>query len=235
MAGCESSPFCRVAIMKNDMTTMVQTARLTLLEHKPAAGRLIELLESKRSDVMIAAAWGLRKVAEPQTVPAVMDKIRRQTDLRKLGSVNPELDEQVAHLFEACGKMQAKEAEPLMMEYVPRDNTRTMDISRSAAIWALGQLHLGTPDPRVADELAGRVMDNGDKPFESPIVKRMAVVALARMKATDQAPALKNSLGLHKQAFLVDEAGAGAVAMMRTLKRALDPKNIMNPGKIFAF
>jgi D-lactate dehydrogenase (cytochrome) len=34
--------------------------------------------------------------------------------------------------------------------------------------------------------------------------------------------------------FLVDEAGAGAVALMRELKRALDPKNIMNPGKIFA-
>jgi D-lactate dehydrogenase (cytochrome) len=44
----------------------------------------------------------------------------------------------------------------------------------------------------------------------------------------------EHGIGLHKQAFLVDEAGAGAVAMMRTLKRALDPKNIMNPGKIFA-
>ena len=32
----------------------------------------------------------------------------------------------------------------------------------------------------------------------------------------------------------VSEAGAGAVDMMRTVKRALDPKNIMNPGKIFA-
>jgi len=34
--------------------------------------------------------------------------------------------------------------------------------------------------------------------------------------------------------FLVDEAGAGAVEMMRQIKLALDPKNIMNPGKIFA-
>ena len=30
------------------------------------------------------------------------------------------------------------------------------------------------------------------------------------------------------------QAGAGAIEMMRTVKRALDPKNIMNPGKIFA-
>jgi D-lactate dehydrogenase (cytochrome) len=33
--------------------------------------------------------------------------------------------------------------------------------------------------------------------------------------------------------FLRDEAGDGAIAMMRTLKQALDPANIMNPGKIF--
>jgi D-lactate dehydrogenase (cytochrome) len=44
----------------------------------------------------------------------------------------------------------------------------------------------------------------------------------------------EHGIGLHKMDFLVTEAGAGAVEMMRTLKRALDPKNIMNPGKIFA-
>jgi D-lactate dehydrogenase (cytochrome) len=32
---------------------------------------------------------------------------------------------------------------------------------------------------------------------------------------------------------LVTETGNGAVNMMRTIKRALDPQNIMNPGKIF--
>ncbi len=44
----------------------------------------------------------------------------------------------------------------------------------------------------------------------------------------------EHGIGLHKQGFLVDEAGAGAVAMMRQIKQALDPHNIMNPGKIFA-
>ena len=45
----------------------------------------------------------------------------------------------------------------------------------------------------------------------------------------------EHGIGLHKMGFLVEEAGAGAVEMMRQIKRALDPKNIMNPGKIFAW
>jgi D-lactate dehydrogenase (cytochrome) len=40
-------------------------------------------------------------------------------------------------------------------------------------------------------------------------------------------------VGLHKMAFLVEETGAGAVAMMCSIKQALDPDNILNPGKIF--
>jgi D-lactate dehydrogenase (cytochrome) len=44
----------------------------------------------------------------------------------------------------------------------------------------------------------------------------------------------EHGVGLHKMGFLRSEAGDGAVAMMRTLKRALDPHNILNPGKIFS-
>ena len=44
----------------------------------------------------------------------------------------------------------------------------------------------------------------------------------------------EHGVGLHKMDFLVHEAGAGAVAMMRAIKQALDPHNILNPGKIFA-
>jgi D-lactate dehydrogenase (cytochrome) len=43
----------------------------------------------------------------------------------------------------------------------------------------------------------------------------------------------EHGVGLHKMGFLRAEAGDGAVAMMRAIKQALDPLNIMNPGKIF--
>ncbi|MDD2918595.1 FAD-linked oxidase C-terminal domain-containing protein [Rhodoferax sp.] len=44
----------------------------------------------------------------------------------------------------------------------------------------------------------------------------------------------EHGVGLHKMEFLVQEAGSGAIAMMRAIKQALDPDNLMNPGKIFA-
>jgi D-lactate dehydrogenase (cytochrome) len=44
----------------------------------------------------------------------------------------------------------------------------------------------------------------------------------------------EHGVGLHKMEFLMQEAGSGAVAMMRAIKQALDPDNVMNPGKIFA-
>ena len=43
----------------------------------------------------------------------------------------------------------------------------------------------------------------------------------------------EHGVGLHKMDFLEQEAGKGALDVMRAIKQALDPLNIMNPGKIF--
>ncbi|PCR89723.1 FAD-binding oxidoreductase [Natrinema ejinorense] len=43
----------------------------------------------------------------------------------------------------------------------------------------------------------------------------------------------EHGIGQGKQAYLEPEHGAGAVEAMRTIKRALDPSDTLNPGKIF--
>ena len=42
----------------------------------------------------------------------------------------------------------------------------------------------------------------------------------------------EHGIGQGKSAFLVRELGEPAVAAMRTIKQALDPLGIFNPGKI---
>ena len=71
-------------------------------------------------------------------------------------------------------------------------------------------------------------------PAERDTAERLNHQLVQRALALEGTCTGEHGIGLHKQGFLLDEAGAGSVEMMRTLKRALDPKNILNPGKIFA-
>jgi D-lactate dehydrogenase (cytochrome) len=44
----------------------------------------------------------------------------------------------------------------------------------------------------------------------------------------------EHGVGQGKMKYLAGEHGEQALAVMRALKQALDPQNIMNPGKIVA-
>ena len=71
-------------------------------------------------------------------------------------------------------------------------------------------------------------------PEERVTAEKLNHALVARALALEGTCTGEHGVGLHKMDFLVTETGAGAVDMMRTIKRALDPKNIMNPGKIFS-
>lgn len=162
------------------------------LDHEPAASRLVQLLESPRGEVMVASAWGLRMLSVPATLPALLDKATRQTDLRKKEPVPLWLDRQVAHLCEAMGLMNFAPAEPLLVRYIPKDYAMG-ELSRSAAIWALGLLHAGQPDEALAGQLAGRLTDPPSAvPPEMPKVRTLSAVSLGRMRAASQVDAMKN-------------------------------------------
>jgi len=72
-----------------------------------------------------------------------------------------------------------------------------------------------------------------DKPEERVAAEALNHTLVARALRLEGTCTGEHGVGLHKMDFLVLETGNGAVDMMRTIKRALDPHNIMNPGKIF--
>ena len=79
----------------------------------------------------------------------------------------------------------------------------------------------------------GYLLDPND-PKEREVAEALNHKLVNRALALEGTCTGEHGVGLHKMDFLVTETGVGAVDLMRTIKRALDPKNIMNPGKIFS-
>jgi len=44
----------------------------------------------------------------------------------------------------------------------------------------------------------------------------------------------EHGIGLEKREYLSYSRNTDEIALMRTLKKAFDPRNILNPGKTFA-
>ena len=72
-----------------------------------------------------------------------------------------------------------------------------------------------------------------NEPGEFAEVEAVNRRLVERALAMDGTCTGEHGIGLGKQDWLVAELG-DAVEVMRALKRALDPKNLMNPGKIFS-
>ena len=179
--------------LKSDDWRAQEQALLLLggLDYEPAAPRMVELLESPRGEVMVASAWGLRKLAVKETLPAMLDKATRQTQVRLEHQNFVPLDGQVSHLFEGLALMKHEPAEPLMKQYIAKNYTMG-ELSRTAAIWGLGHLHAGRPDDALAASIAGRVTESGPAtPPEMDRVRVAGAIALGKMKAASQADALR--------------------------------------------
>ncbi|MGI4814702.1 MAG: FAD-binding oxidoreductase [Janthinobacterium lividum] len=73
------------------------------------------------------------------------------------------------------------------------------------------------------------------RPEQFAAAERLNQRIVARALAMDGTCTGEHGIGLHKMGFLIDEHGAEAIATMRAIKHALDPHNLMNPGKVFDF
>jgi hypothetical protein len=163
------------------------TILLTLLDHKLAAPRLVELLRFERPEVFVAAAWGLRKLAVPETLPDQLREIERRWQLSqepKADDPREMIDRQVAQLAQSLGRARYGPAAPMLAQFVPKE-WNIGPKSRAAAIWALGLIHQKAPPARLVQELIGRLTDESVMMAEDLDVRRMCAVALGRMKAAE--------------------------------------------------
>lgn len=165
-------------------------------DHKPAADRLVERLRHERAEVRVAAAAGLRRLEVGRTLPALLQQAQRNT--QRMESLRQEpstpgllqkIDREQQQIFAAFGVMRHRKADGMLRRYLPKDSFPSD--SRAAAVWALGKIHLGTPDGSLASKLRGRLSDTSLMEPESSEVRVQAAIALARLGAEANTGALR--------------------------------------------
>ena len=166
---------------------------LAMLNQTVAADRMLQLIDSARGEVAIAAAWGLRKL----NIPAKLDpllKLAERIDQRLTGGkeVGPHQVTVLAHVFEALGRGKYKPAIPLLKKWIPKTLPRVnLDIPRSSAVWALGRIFENSKDQALAQELKARFVDVTSRVPESSPVRYATGIALGRIGAVKVAPDLR--------------------------------------------
>ena len=176
------------------------TILLTLLDHKPAAARLVELLTNGRAEVYITAAWGLRRLAVPETLPGVLSHVESQQRRLRAAADHPDattilLDHQLSQLNQLLGQQKYQLADAALQAFIPRmEQLMHQPVgqeSRAAAIWALGLLREGKSDAGLAAALEERLNDTGSMPPEDARVRWMSALTLGRTKAKDALDSLR--------------------------------------------
>jgi D-lactate dehydrogenase (cytochrome) len=76
------------------------------------------------------------------------------------------------------------------------------------------------------------ILANADDPREVEEAERLNTRIVERAIAMDGTCTGEHGVGMHKMGFLREEHGDDALDLMVRLKRAFDPLNILNPGKI---
>jgi len=170
------------------------TILLTQLDRKPAAARLVELLSFERPEVSLSAAWGLRKLAVPETLPGVAayveNQLKRPPDPQ--GSLAGIRDHVLSQLNQFLGQQTYRPADALLRRFIPKNmNARTGPESRAAALWALGLIHEGRTVDSLAVAAEARLHDTNSMPPEDLRVRRMSALLLGRLKAKKAVDSLR--------------------------------------------
>jgi len=98
-----------------------------------------------------------------------------------------------------------------------------MLVTVSSHTWSLAKAHV------LQGNFHALIMFTDD---EMPQVTEAVHRMVHRAIALDGTCTGEHGVGLGKKKFLVEELGEGTVELMRTVKKAIDPDNLFNPGKV---
>jgi HEAT repeat protein len=173
---------------------------LSRLDHKAAGRRFVELLDFDRPEVYIAAAWGLRRLAVPETLGDVVRFVEIQQRRLRASAASPDthtvfIDHQLSQLNQLLGQQKYAAAEAVLVPFLPRmEKPLSVPVgaeSRAASIWALGTIREGQPGASFVAALEERLNDVRSLPPEDVRVRRMCAITLGRLRVKEALPSLR--------------------------------------------
>jgi HEAT repeat protein len=176
-------------------------------------------------EVAVSAAWALRKLQVEATLPPLLTyatALRGRLQERLTPEQGARYARQAQQLHQLFGIMRFKDAEPLLREYVPKDQTDAR--ARSAAVWALGLLHEDEPECDLGALFAERLADVDSLPPESNVVRWMAAVGLGRFKAAGQLETLQ--LFARRDTMYLETGIASSWAVSRITGEPMPPEPV---------
>lgn len=175
----------------DDWRSLEQAATIVgRLDHEPAADRLIELLTHERSEVRIASATAMRRLAVESTRDALRTQAQRWLDQALKGAGLFADAEPLTQLALCLGELRDPAADGLFKSLAEKNATVPLT-ARRAGVWALGQLHAGVGDAESVRLFTARVNDRHPMEPEDPMLQAVAVLAIGRIAGVNQAASLK--------------------------------------------
>jgi len=191
---------------------------LAQLDQKQAARRLIEVLSVDRPEAFVAAAWALRKLAVPDSLPAALKYFG---DTFAVGPIAGSrkvpaeaVDRQLCQLAQLFGQVRYRPADSVLRSLIPPTQKAGPE-ARAAAAWALGLIHEGKSVPEIVELLTWRLSAISPMDMEHTHVRRMCAVTLGRMKSTEAIPTLRRFYRDKRQSMdVVNNACGWAIEQM---------------------
>ena len=186
-------PVINEAISKLDSNWQgIQQALLILteLDHKPAAMKMIELLDHLRPEVHVTAGWSLERLSVKETFDPLFKRVESQIESGEYQRHSDSESESTSHLIQLLGrnKYQALE-DKVIPKLIPKDMLVNHLPIRPAAIWSIGQIYAGQElPPKYIELLSARLLDDNPMNPESKNVKSMCAYTFAMSNAQSMIP-----------------------------------------------
>ena len=160
------------------------------LQDRSRCPKFIELLEHTRPEVNMSAGWALMELAnEPAILAGIVPHTERYTnDLAAEKKIAKQDYIRLSFLFEAFGRNRYEPVLPMLRKYVPRDNFKMGNLTRTSAIWAIGKTMKQQDDPALRAQLHERVLDLGTMLPENYLVGYACLLTLGEFGYLESKP-----------------------------------------------